>query len=323
MGVSEGSSENSPSVSQNPTSSSDTGSEKVIPETEEDDDDSNKAKYRRCSSLRSGKTPPGTPGRRKIVRFADVLGLDLDEVKTFLDEIPKVPKSAYNDLKDAELSDLESSASDSGSEPVVNRFQVHAPTKAPNAIGVSSTSARMPKPSPSFSPLFAQPSGNSDFFTLLRDQKVKLESAWMSNFDTVKGTVRVVNLDFHKAVSVKYSVDDWATNTDTQGFYVKGSCDGFSDKFSFNLDISAIKGQTGKKVQFCICFICGQNQYWDNNNGRNYIFQCFGAPQVQKSVPMPNRTQNSQNQIQAKPPGNAFGIAASPSMISDPWQKFF
>ena len=57
-------------------------------------------------------------------RFADVLGLDLDEVKTFLDEIPKVPKSAYNDLKDAELSDLESSASDSGSEPVMSRFKV-------------------------------------------------------------------------------------------------------------------------------------------------------------------------------------------------------
>ena len=179
----------------------------------------------------------------------------------------------------------------------------------------------MPKPNPTFSPLFAQPSGNSDFFTLLRDQKVKLESAWMSTFDTVKGTVRVVNLDFHKAVSVKYTVDDWATSSDTQGSYVKGSCDGFSDKFSFNLDISAIKGQIGKKVQFCLCFCCGQNQYWDNNNGRNYSFQCFGAPQVQKSVPMPNRTQNSYNQIPAKPPGN-FGIAASPSMISDPWQKF-
>ena len=66
--VSESSSENSPLVSQNATSSSDTGSEKIIPEMEEDDEDSNKAKYRRCSSLRSGKTPPGTPGRRKIVR---------------------------------------------------------------------------------------------------------------------------------------------------------------------------------------------------------------------------------------------------------------
>jgi hypothetical protein len=27
-----------------------------------------KEAYRRCSSLRSGKTPPTTPGRRKIVR---------------------------------------------------------------------------------------------------------------------------------------------------------------------------------------------------------------------------------------------------------------
>ena len=27
-----------------------------------------KKKYRRCSSLKSGKTPPGTPGNRKIVR---------------------------------------------------------------------------------------------------------------------------------------------------------------------------------------------------------------------------------------------------------------
>jgi hypothetical protein len=26
-------------------------------------------KYRKCSSLRSGKTPPGTPARRKIVRY--------------------------------------------------------------------------------------------------------------------------------------------------------------------------------------------------------------------------------------------------------------
>ena len=25
-------------------------------------------KYRRCSSLKSGKTPPGSPGKRKIVR---------------------------------------------------------------------------------------------------------------------------------------------------------------------------------------------------------------------------------------------------------------
>lgn len=41
-----------------------TGNEPATPEM----DETNKAKYRRCSSLKSGKTPPGTPGRRKIVR---------------------------------------------------------------------------------------------------------------------------------------------------------------------------------------------------------------------------------------------------------------
>ncbi|XP_008486315.1 glycogen-binding subunit 76A-like, partial [Diaphorina citri] len=55
-------------------------------------------KLRRSSSLRSGKTPPGTPASKKFVRFADVLGLDLADVRTYLDEIPSVPQSAYEDL---------------------------------------------------------------------------------------------------------------------------------------------------------------------------------------------------------------------------------
>lgn len=63
-----------------------------------EDDDTKPQRVRRCSSLKTGKTPPGTPGRKKIVRFADVLGLDLADVKTFLDEIPTVPRSAYADL---------------------------------------------------------------------------------------------------------------------------------------------------------------------------------------------------------------------------------
>ena len=60
-------------------------------------------RLRRCSSLKTGKTPPGTPGRKKIVRFADMMGLDLADVRTFMDEIPKVPTSAYEDLQVTEI----------------------------------------------------------------------------------------------------------------------------------------------------------------------------------------------------------------------------
>ena len=36
--------------------------------TSQSESNNNNSKYRRCSSLKSGKTPPGSPGKRKIVR---------------------------------------------------------------------------------------------------------------------------------------------------------------------------------------------------------------------------------------------------------------
>lgn len=63
-------------------------------EDEEDEHPENKLRYQRSSSLKSGKTPPGTP-MKKIVRFADAMGLDLIDIKVFMDEIPRVPKEAY------------------------------------------------------------------------------------------------------------------------------------------------------------------------------------------------------------------------------------
>ena len=43
-------------------------SDRLKVDDDDDDDSGKKDKYRRSSSLRSGKTPPGTPARRKIVR---------------------------------------------------------------------------------------------------------------------------------------------------------------------------------------------------------------------------------------------------------------
>lgn len=191
--------------------------------------------------------------------------MDLADVKTFFDEIPKVPKSAFQGLKDAELSDLDS---DSGSDQA---FPVQPPS------GPLPQEAIRPLLAPIFSPLFSQPRGSPDFFNKLRDLKVSLENAYMSDLTTVKGIVKVVNLDYHKSIYVHYTLDDWSTTSDTSASYMSGSSDGFSDKFVFNIDINSIKGLVGRKIQFCICFTCSNNQYWDNNSGKNYIFQCFGG----------------------------------------------
>lgn len=56
---------------------------------------------KRSTSLKTYKTPPGTPHRKKVVRFADAMGLDLEDVKHVMntDDPPHIPDSAMRDLK--------------------------------------------------------------------------------------------------------------------------------------------------------------------------------------------------------------------------------
>lgn len=145
-------------------------------------------------------------------------------MKTFLDDIPKVPKSAFKDLKDADISDLES---DSGSE-------VHSGDHQHS--GHTSFLTGTSQPTPTIAPLFNQPGGSSEFFNVLRDKKICLENAFMADSENIRGTVRVVNLDFNKKVVIRYTFDDWITSETIDGVYLQGSCDGFSDKFTFLLD---------------------------------------------------------------------------------------
>lgn len=219
-----------------------------------DSEPEERPRVRRCSSLKTGKTPPGTPGRKKIVRFADVLGLDLADVRTFLDEIPKIPNSAYEDLKDADLNDS------SADTPV-------------DATGISLISG--PRPEKMLMPLFQQPGGLPNFLDRVRDQQVCVENAVVSDPSilAISGTVRVRNLDFNKSVHIRYTLDSWKTYADLQATYVQNSCDGFSDKFSFVLYANNLP--VGQRIEFAARFHCRGCLYWDNNNGANYCFQCL------------------------------------------------
>ncbi|CAG2060968.1 unnamed protein product [Timema podura] len=253
-----------------PTETSEKECEISISTTEDDDyidDDERPQRLRRCSSLKSGKTPPGTPGNKKIVRFADVLGLDLADVRTFLDEIPKVPKSAYQDLEDVDLS--------LGSDQSPNVVSKYVSKVTPLSSAV--------KPEKCLVPLFQQPGGQTDFLDRVRDRKVCLENAVVVDSTTfsISGTIRVRNLDFHKSVHVRYSLDGWKTFSDLQATYVPNSCDGFSDKFTFQMYAHTLG--LGGRLEFALRFQCRGIQYWDNNLGANYVFQCL--PPVSSSIP--------------------------------------
>ncbi|XP_033210643.1 glycogen-binding subunit 76A [Belonocnema kinseyi] len=240
-------------------------------EEEEELESQRPHRVRRCSSLKTGKTPPGTPGRKKIVRFADVLGLDLADVRTFLDEIPKVPNSAYSDLIYDDL--------------------VFHKDPSPINCGVQSWSARyldnnrktstLKKPDKVLVPLFQQPGGLPNFLDFVRDRRVCLENALVCDLVNlcITGTVRVLNVDFHKSVHLRYTLNSWKSYSDLQATYVPNSCDGFSDKFSFVLYCHTLR--FGQRLEFAVRFQAKGTQYWDNNLGVNYCFQCLPAtPEV-------------------------------------------
>lgn len=215
---------------------------------DEDEDFCRPQRIRRCSSLKTGKTPPGTPGRKKIVRFADVLGLDLADVKTFVDEVPKVPKQAYEDLE----INLE-------------------PMQAQICLG--------PRADRVLVPLFQQPGALPCFLDRVREKQVNLENAAVTDPInlTITGTVRVRNLDFHKSVYLRYTTDNWRSYSDLQASYVDNSCDGFSDKFTFTIYGTSV--QIGQRIEIAARFHCRGQQFWDNNYDTNYVFQCLPITQ--------------------------------------------
>jgi protein phosphatase 1 regulatory subunit 3A/B/C/D/E len=247
-------------------------------EDTDDDDDCRPQRVRRCSSLKTGKTPPGTPGRKKIVRFADVLGLDLADVKTFMDEIPNIPVSAYRDLEILE-------------------------TEVPIQLG--------PKADKILMPLFQQPGGIPSFLDMVRDKQVNLENALITDpLDlTIAGSVRVRNLDFHKSVHIRYTSDNWRTYADVPANYVQNSCDGFSDKFTFVVYANSL--MIGQRLEFAVRFQCKGQQFWDNNYGANYCFQC---------LPSTSSAANNINHRHASvTPQLNLSTMLAPSIASDAW----
>lgn len=208
---------------------------------------------RRSTSLKTYKTPPGTPSRKKGVRFADALGLDLESVRHILnlDSPPKIPDYAIKDLQ-------------------VGLEDEH---KTEGARYLSA--------------LFSQPAGRPDFLMRVIEGKVCLENCLVDDKSmTITGTVRVANVSYHKHVTIRTTLNNWLTFEDVPATYVAGSHDGTTDRFSFTVTIPCYFS-VGSRLEFCIRYISG-GEYWDNNYGSNYSVICYA-----KNVPVTAQSDNS------------------------------
>ncbi|CAH1130658.1 unnamed protein product [Ceutorhynchus assimilis] len=135
---------------------------------------------------------------------------------------------------------------------------------------------------------FLQPA--SDYVTFrkkLDDQKVSLENVIVKEAeDQIIGTVKVQNVSFHKEVFVRSTYDNWKTYEDAFCTYVPSNIATSAstyivfDTFSFKINLTP----KARKLEFCVCFRCDGNEYWDSNYGKNYVIVKKALTPIHRSL---------------------------------------
>ncbi|XP_031560288.1 protein phosphatase 1 regulatory subunit 3B-like [Actinia tenebrosa] len=123
---------------------------------------------------------------------------------------------------------------------------------------------------------FEQPVASEGFRERIEKQFVCLENAVTSQ-NSLMGTIKVMNIAFHKEVFVRYTLDSWNSHTDVMCSYVQDSNDGITDRFSFAITIPEYFIASGDSFEFAVCYKSDGNEYWDNNGGINYRVECTSA----------------------------------------------
>ncbi|KAI5748134.1 hypothetical protein M8J77_022159 [Diaphorina citri] len=128
--------------------------------------------------------------------------------------------------------------------------------------------------------MFSQPASNYlEFRKRLDEGKVSLENVIVKESENlVTGTVKVRNLSFKKEVIIRYSTNNWTTFTDVKCAYVPSATPSsitiVYDTFAFQISIP----KSAHQIEFCIAYKTGNEEFWDNNNSKNYIIKKGIAP---------------------------------------------
>ena len=119
---------------------------------------------------------------------------------------------------------------------------------------------------------FPQPASDYLAFRRKLDQEnVSLENVILRESEhCLVGTIKVRNLAYDKEVVVRVSNDSWSTHEDVHCTYVEqpgAPALILYDTFRFRLTLPL----KSNLVEFCVRYRTDGKEYWDNNEGKNFI----------------------------------------------------
>lgn len=213
------------------------------------------AKIRRCSSVKISlsSSHSSSPSKKKAVRFADALGLELETVNHI----------------------VSSTTADPPSVPTLEVLRgLRVLEKRTAFEPVSSDSIRRVL---QLCPCFQLPASSAAFLGRVYDQKVGLESLTVDGVGlSVTGSVCVVNIAYVKRIFVRFTTNGWLDHRDQEAAtYLGPSHGGQIDRFQFRIDLPKSSFGFGSRLEFAVRYESMDHVHWDNNFGSNYRVECY------------------------------------------------
>lgn len=123
------------------------------------------------------------------------------------------------------------------------------------------------------------PARNHLFFNLNNENKIRMENIQLVDGDyntmsnnqfVLEGRCRALNLSFEKTVHVRYTMDLWKSFHEEQAQFHETiqSTSHTWDRFYFKIPIEATSET--KTIYMALRYTVDGQDYWDNNNGKNY-----------------------------------------------------
>ena len=187
----------------------------------------------------------------KNVSFADDNNLNLFEVRSYI--------PSWERLDDCGLSDDEST----------QRFSFQNSSSMLPSLRSSVDSLNnngcFKKVAVEIATCFLDPCQKEDVFELVNKNNVALEKCFVRD-RTVTGIIITKNIDYHKEIFIRYTLNKWQSFNDIEATYVPKSSDGKTDRFMFSVCLPP----GFQDLIFAVNYKVANREYWDNNNGLNY-----------------------------------------------------
>ncbi|KAE8619342.1 hypothetical protein XENTR_v10009725 [Xenopus tropicalis] len=137
----------------------------------------------------------------------------------------------------------------------------------PLVLALASLRALRPLSSPTYTLDFSPPTQDYGRYREQLTRKLVCLEQCAVQGAAVAGTVRVRNVGYEKRVTLRVSYDGWCNHYDLPCTYLFDTRrGGDTDSFSFRMPLPV----GTERAEFCICYWCAGEEYWDNNDGKNY-----------------------------------------------------